>query len=73
MKLLKQIWDGFQKIGKAIGETITSIVLLVFYFVVFLLFAVPFQLANKIFGVKGNGNWKARDKQDLTLKDLANE
>ena len=42
--MLKKIWNGWKKFGFWLGDIISSVILVVFYFTVFALVAIPFRL-----------------------------
>jgi hypothetical protein len=74
MQILKLVWDKFQKFGLFIGNIISTIVLTVFYFTIFALFATPFRLFSNIFAPKQkDSNWVVRPKNIADLKDLETE
>ncbi len=72
MKFLKKLYAGFMKVGMFIGEIISSVVMLVFYFTVFALFAIPYRLFGKSVKQK-NSNWITREPKAFTLTDVSGE
>ena len=71
METLRKIWQAWKRIGQFIGDQIGRVVLTVFYFTLF----VPFALGVRIFGdpmgmrVGSPTKWLERTTQDLTLED----
>lgn len=46
-KILSLIWFWWKKIGLIIGDLVTKLFLLIFYFSIFALIALPFRLFNR--------------------------
>ena len=71
MEVLKKIWHGWKKFGQFIGDTLGRIVLTVFYFTLF----VPFALGVRMFidplalHQTGQPKWLERKTTDLTIED----
>jgi len=71
METLRKVWQAWKRIGQFIGDTIGRVVLTVFYFTLFM----PFALGVRYFGdplalrPRGNSKWLERTTKDLTLED----
>lgn len=72
MNILQIIWKAWKKIGQTIGDFIARIVLSLFYFTLF----VPFALGLRLFGdpltIKSKrvaSWWLGRGSHDLSLED----
>jgi hypothetical protein len=71
MDVLRKIWQAWKRIGKFMGDLIGRLVLTVFYFTLF----VPFALGVRFFGdplamrTSGRPKWLERKTNDLTLED----
>ena len=71
METLRKVWQAWKRIGQFIGDTIGRVVLTVFYFTLFM----PFALGVRYFGdplalrLRGNSKWLERTTKDLTLED----
>lgn len=72
MAVLKALWAGFTKVGLIIGNFISLIVLTIFYYTVFALFATVYKLLAKgPFEVRDtNSNWRIKEKNISNLDDL---
>jgi hypothetical protein len=71
MDTLRKIWHAWQRIGQFIGDQIGRIVLTVFYFTLFMPFALIVRFFMDPLGIKplGRSKWLERKTQDLTLDD----
>jgi hypothetical protein len=71
METLRKAWQAWKRIGQFIGDAIGRVVLTVFYFTLF----VPFALGVRIWGDPllmrplHRAKWLERKTQDLTLED----
>ncbi len=67
--------DAWMKFGLIIGNFVSGVVLVVFYFTVFALFALPFRIfgKNPLAAQSKNSNWVEKKKTILALKDFENE
>lgn len=71
MDTLRKVWHAWKKIGQFIGDTIGRLVLTLFYFTLF----VPFALGVRLFGdpmkirPDVRAKWLERTTHDLTLDD----
>ena len=66
MTILKKLWEGWKRFGLFIGNIVSTIVLTVFYFTVFLIFAVLFKIfsagfTSALIGIKLNTKDKNTD------------
>jgi hypothetical protein len=72
MQALRKVWQAWKRIGQFIGDLIGRIFLTVFYFTVFM----PFALGVRFFGdplalrPAGRPKWLERSTRDLTLEDV---
>jgi len=71
MEILRKVWHTWKQIGQWIGDQLGRVVLTIFYFTLF----VPFALGVRIWGdpldmrQKSAANWLDRKTNDLTLDD----
>jgi len=71
METLRKIWQAWKRIGQFIGDMLGRVVLTVFYFTLF----VPFALGVRFFGdplamrPSSHVKWVERTTHDLTLED----
>lgn len=71
METLRKIWHGWKRFGQIIGDFLGRFVLTIFYFTLF----VPFALIVRFFmdplalRKTGRSEWLERKTQDLTLDD----
>jgi hypothetical protein len=71
METLRKVWQAWKRIGQFIGDAIGRVVLTVFYFTLFM----PFALGVRFFGdplalrPRGPSKWLERTTKDLTLED----
>ena len=71
MEALRKGWQAWKRIGQFIGDQIGRLVLTVFYFTLFM----PFALGVRLFGdplairTHGRTKWLERTTPDLTLED----
>ena len=71
MEILKKVWHTWKQIGQWIGDQLARVVLTIFYFTLF----VPFALGVRIWGDPLDirqtraANWLDRKTNDLTLDD----
>ena len=74
MVFLKKIWKGLERIAFFIGNIITGIVMTVFYFTIFAIFAVPFRIFTDIFKIKYRGStWIIKNKEFIGLENFKEE
>ena len=71
MEALRKFWHAWKRIGQFIGDFIGRLVLTVFYFTLFM----PFALGMRLFGdplalrPHGHAKWLERTTQGPTLED----
>ena len=71
MEALRKGWQAWKRIGQFIGDQIGRLVLTVFYFTLFMPFAlvVRFLLDPLAIRPLSRAKWLERRTQDLTLED----
>jgi hypothetical protein len=71
METLRKVWQTWKRIGQFIGDQVGRLVLTVFYFTLFM----PFALGVRFFGDPlairplNRAKWLERRTHDLTLED----
>jgi len=71
METLRKVWQAWKRIGQFIGDQVGRLVLTIFYFTLF----VPFALGVRLFrdpmeiGPNVRAKWLERTTHDLTLDD----
>jgi hypothetical protein len=71
MEALRKVWEAWKRFGQFIGDFIGRLVLTVFYFTLFM----PFALGVRFFGdplamrPSSRVKWVERTTHDLTLED----
>jgi hypothetical protein len=71
MEALRKGWQAWKRIGQFMGDLIGRLVLTVFYFTLFM----PFALGMRLFGdplairPRNRAKWLERITRDLTLED----
>ena len=71
MKALRKVWEAWKRFGQFMGDMFGRLVLTIFYFTLF----VPFALGVRFFGdplamrPSTRVKWVERTTQDLTLED----
>jgi short subunit fatty acids transporter len=72
MQILKALWSLFKRAGFAIGEVISRIVLTIFYFTIFALFAFLYKIfaKNPLAVQSESSNWVTKKKNIQNLEDL---
>lgn len=71
METLRKVWEAWKRFGQFMGDMIGRLFLTVFYFTLF----VPFALGVRFFGdpmairQSGHVKWVERKTNDLTLED----
>lgn len=74
MKVLRAVWDGIQAVLKVFGDFISTTILVVFYFTIFALFAIPVRLFADFLRRKPVGsNYTKEVKQFKTMESFAHE
>jgi len=71
METLKKAWQTWKRIGQFIGDQFGRLVLTVFYFTLFMPFAlgVRFFMDPLALRPRSRAKWLERRTQDLTLED----
>lgn len=71
MSILKIIWEGWKRVGGAIGDFIARVVLSILYFTIVLPFGLITRLGRDPLDLKteGNAHWLERSTVDKTLDD----
>jgi hypothetical protein len=71
MKILKKIWAGWQAFGRFMGNMVARVALSIFYFTVFVPFAVGVRLATDPLQLKIRPDrlWRPRSTGDRSLED----
>tara|TARA_B100001964_G_C13871033_1_gene438679 strand:+ start:164 stop:406 length:243 start_codon:yes stop_codon:yes gene_type:complete len=68
----RRIWSAWRKFGQTIGDLIARIILSVFYFTIFVPFALGARLLSDPLNVKAHDRsiwWLERETRDRTLDD----
>ena len=71
METLRKVWQAWKRIGQFIGDQVGRVVLTVFYFTLFLPFALAVRLFSDPLAIRAQGRpkWLERTTHDLTLED----
>ena len=71
MEALRKGWEAWKRIGQFIGDQIGRLVLTVFYFTLFMPFALGVRLFGDPLAIRsyGRAKWLERTTRDLTLDD----
>ena len=71
MEALRKIWQAWKRIGQFIGDAIGRVVLTVFYFTLFMPFALGVRLLGDPLAIRPQNltKWLERKTHDLTLDD----
>jgi hypothetical protein len=71
MEILRKAWRAWKRIGQFIGDAIGRVVLTVFYFTLFMPFALGVRLLGDPLALhpRGPSKWLERTTKDLTLED----
>ncbi|MFA5084300.1 MAG: hypothetical protein WC475_02875 [Candidatus Paceibacterota bacterium] len=74
MKFFKFCWRQIRKLLLTIGDIISWIILFVFYYTVFLLFALPFRIFSKNDNLKKlKSGWIIKESALTVLDNFRNE
>ena len=71
MEVLRKVWEAWKRFGRLMGDMIGRLVLTVFYFTLFM----PFALGVRFFGdplamrPSSGVKWVERKTHDLTIED----
>jgi hypothetical protein len=71
MELLRKVWQAWKKVGQFIGDQLGRVVLTIFYFTLFVPFALGVRLFLDPLALRplSTPKWLERKTQDLTLED----
>lgn len=71
MEALKKLWHAWKRIGQFIGDQIGRIVLTLFYFTLFMPFALGVRFFSDPLSIRPHtpAKWLERKTNDLTLDD----
>ena len=71
MEALRKVWEAWKRIGQFIGDMIGRVVLTVFYFTLFMPFALGVRFFGDPLGMRPSSRvkWVERTTHDLTLED----
>lgn len=72
MTFLRRLWAGWKRIGQAIGDFLARVALSIFYFTIFLPFALGTRLFSDPLAIKPSEKapqWLKRKTKDLTLEE----
>ena len=68
MTILKNLWDLWKKVGFFIGNFISSTFLILFYYTIFAIFAIPFKFLSDPLGLKpSKANFKLKKDRRIDL------
>ena len=74
MGALRAAWDAIQAVLKAFGDFVSTTILIVFYFTIFALFAIPARLFADFLKRRPVGsNYAPEVKQFKTIESFAHE
>ena len=71
MHLLRQLWQAWKRVGQAIGDLIARVVLTLFYFTIFVPFALVLRLFTDPLAIKQTPpqtNWQPKEETDLSVE-----
>ena len=71
MEVLRKIWQAWKRIGQFIGDMLGRVVLTVFYFTLFMPFALGVRFLGDPLAMRPSSHvkWVERTTHDLTLED----
>lgn len=71
MEALRKVWHAWKRFGQFIGDQIGRVVLTVFYFTLFMPFALGVRFFRDPLALRplNRPKWLERKTQDLTLED----
>ena len=71
MEVLRKVWEAWKRFGRLMGDMIGRLVLTVFYFTLFMPFALGVRLFGDPMAIRPSGRvkWVERTTHDLTLED----
>ena len=71
METLRKVWEAWKRFGQFMGDVIGRVVLTVFYFTLFMPFALGVRLFADPLAIRSThrAKWLERRTHDLTLDD----
>jgi hypothetical protein len=71
METLRKVWEAWKRFGQLIGDLVGRVVLTLFYFTLFMPFALGVRLLMDPLGMRPHKHtkWLERKTQDLTIDD----
>ena len=71
MKALRKVWEAWKRFGQFMGDMIGRLFLTIFYFTLFMPFALGVRLFGDPLAIRPSGHvkWVERTTHDLTLED----
>ena len=71
MQTLRKVWEGWKRFGQFMGDLFGRLVLTIFYFTLFMPFALGVRLFGDPLAIRppSRPKWLERKTQDLTLED----
>lgn len=71
METIRKIWEGWKRVGQAIGDFIGRVVLTIFYFTLMLPFGIGVRLVGDPLAIKPEmqPGWLSRSTRDQKLDD----
>jgi hypothetical protein len=71
METLRKVWEAWKRIGQFIGDQVGRVVLTIFYFTLFMPFALGVRFFKDPLALRPSGRtkWLERTTKDLTLED----
>ena len=71
MEILRKVWQTWKRIGQFIGDQVGRVVLTVFYFTLFIPFALGVRFFADPLAIRplNHAKWLERQTHDLTLDD----
>lgn len=74
MSIFKKIWNLWLTLGVFVGNIISTVILTIFYFTAFALFALPFRLFADALRINpGKSTWVPKEKEFKGLADFKRE
>lgn len=71
METLRKVWQAWKRIGQFIGDQVARVVLTVFYFTLFMPFALGVRFLGDPLALRlpNSIKWLERKTHDLTIED----
>jgi hypothetical protein len=72
MNVLRKVWHAWKRFGQFMGDIVGRVVLTVFYFTLFMPFALGVMLFSDPLGLRSQSSrpkWLERKTHDLTFED----